>query len=150
MVAQYLAYRELQERLNAKSQGEKKLEIRPSPGEVLNSFVETAHGETHYRVEIYNPETEPARNVQVKLIKIEPLPQSEYFRARVDFPYLVRLAHLADGIMDASTSPDINPGDSRQFELLYFWESHDHRIMVAGIDTKQQFRDARFQIEENE
>lgn len=145
MVAQYLAYR-----AEVKDKG-KILEIRPSVGEELNRFVETAHGETHYRMEIYNPPgVEPAHGVEVKLVQIEPMPRSEYFRARVDFPYIVRLAHLADGIVDNATAHDINPGTSRKFELLYFWESSDHRLMVNGIDTKQAFRDARFQVEENE
>jgi hypothetical protein len=66
------------------------------------------------------------------------------------FPYIVRLAHLADGIVDNSAAHDINPGTSRQFELLYYWESSDHRLMVNGIDTKEVFRDARLQVEENE
>ncbi len=145
MVAQYLAYR-----AEVKDKG-KILEIRPSPGEELNRFVEAAHGETHYRMGIYNPPgAEPAHGVEVKLVQIEPMPRSEYFRARVDFPYIVRLAHLADGIVDDATAHDINPGTSRKFELLYFWESSDHRLMVNGIDTKQAFRDARFQVEENE
>src|SRR5258708_33213979 len=49
MVAQYLAYR-----AQVKDKG-KIFEIRPLPGEDLNKFVETAHGETHYRMEICNP-----------------------------------------------------------------------------------------------
>src|SRR5258708_4173395 len=145
MVAQYRAYRaEVKDKA-------KVLEIRPSPGEELNAFVETVHGETHYRMEIYNPlGSEPAHGVEVKLVQIEPMPRSEYFRARADFPYIVRLAHLADGIVDNLTAHDINPGTSRKFELLYFWESSEHRLMVNGIDTKQASRDARFQVEENE
>src|SRR5882762_7661781 len=145
MVAQYMAYR-----AEVKEKG-RIFENRPSPGGELNSFVETAHGETHCRMESYNPPaSEPAHNVEVKLIQIEPLPRSEYFRARADFPYIVRLAHLADGIVDTSAAHDINPGTSRQFELLYYWESSDHRLMVNGVDTKQGFRDARFSVEENE
>jgi hypothetical protein len=145
MVAQYRAYR-----VEVKDKG-KILEIRPSPGQELNKFVETAHGETHYRMEIYNPPgSEPAHGVEVKLVQIEPTPRSEYFHARADFPYIVRLAHLADGIVDNATAHDVNPGTSRKFELLFFWESSDHRLMVNGIDTKQGFRDARFQVEENE
>ena len=145
MVAQYRAYR-----AEVKDKG-KILKIRPSPGEELNKFVETAHGETHYRMEIYNPPgAEPAHGVEVKLVHIEPMPRDEYFRARADLPYTVRLAHLADGIVDNATAHDLNPGTSRKFELLYFWESSDHRLMVNGIDTKQAFRDARFQVEEDE
>jgi hypothetical protein len=126
MVAQYLAYR-------AEVKDKRRIfEIRPSPGRELNSFVETAHGETHYRMEIYNPlRSEPAHNVEVKLIQIKPVPRSEYFRARADFPYIVRLAHLADGIVDNSAAHDINPGTSRQFELLYYWESCCHHAWRA-------------------
>jgi hypothetical protein len=143
--AQYLAYR-----AEVKDKG-KLLEIRPLPGEELNSFVERAHGETHYRMEIYNPPgSGPARGVEVKLVQIEPTPRSEYFRARADFPYIVRLAHLADGIVDNTTAHDINPGTSRKFELLYFWESSDHRLMANGINTKQAFRDAMFDVQEDE
>jgi len=145
MVAQYRAYR-----TEVKDKG-KILEIRPSQGKELNKFAETAHGETHYRMEVYNPPgSETAHGVEVKLIQIEPMPRSEYFLARADFPYIVRLAHLADGIIHNTVAHDINPGTSRQFELLFFWESSDHRLMVNGIDTKQAFRDARFQVEENE
>ena len=126
------------------------LEIRPAQGEVLVAFVERAHGETHYRVEIYNSGPEIARNVQVRLVGIEPLPIAEYFRARADFPYFVRPAHLADGNVDGTTDHEINAGTSQSFELLYYWESADHRIIVDGIDTKQARRDARFQIEEHE
>jgi hypothetical protein len=127
------------------------LEIRPSPGQEVVPFVERAHGETHFRMEINNPpQAGPAHNVQVKLVQIDPLPQSEYLQARLDLPYVVRLAHLADTVVDNTAAHDINPGASRQFELLYFWESSDHRLMVNGINTKQEFRDARFEIEDGE
>jgi hypothetical protein len=126
------------------------LEIRPPQGEVLNAFVERAHGETHFRMEIYNSGSEIARNVQVRLVGIDPLPVSEYFRARADFPYFVRPAHLADSDVNGATDHDINAGTRQSFELLYYWESADHRIIVDGIDTKQARRDARFQIEERE
>jgi hypothetical protein len=127
------------------------LHIRPKPEEEMESFVERAHGETHYRMEIYNSGPEIASNVQVKLVKIDPLPISEYFRARADFPYFVCLAHSADGPVDSATVHDINPGTSAQFELLYFWKSSQGQIMVDGIDTKQAHsRDSRFPIEENE
>lgn len=145
VVAQYLAYR------TEVTKKRSLLEIRPLPGELLRPFVEGAHGETHYRMEIYNPpEAGPAHNVQVKLVQIDPVPKSEYFRARIDLPYIVRLAHLAGTVIDNATAHDINPGTSRQFELLYFWESSDHRLMVDGINTKQAFRDARFDIEDSE
>jgi hypothetical protein len=124
------------------------LEIRPSSGESLASVSE--HGYTHYRMKVHNSGLETER-IQVRLTKIEPLPISEYFRARVDLPYHVRQAHLADGITNNATSHDINPGTSTEFELLFFWESSDGRIMVDGIDTKSSLsRDARFQIEEDE
>jgi len=127
------------------------LEIRPSPGEAVTSFVEKAHGETHFRMDIYNPPPEKAHNVQVTLVKIDPLPISEYFRARADFPYHARLGHLADGSVDSATGHDINPGTSKQFELLYFWKSSDGRIMTNGIDTKQALsRNAWFSIEDKE
>ncbi len=148
IVAQYLAYRtQVQSRTKLEPIV---LEIHPAPGEALRPFVETAHGETHFRMEIYNAGTESGHNVEVRLIEIEPLPRSAYFGARADFPYMVRLAHMADIIVDPSTAHDINPGTGRQFELLYFWESSDHRLMVDGINTKQPFRDARFDIEQNE
>lgn len=125
------------------------LEIRPSPGQEAYRFTETAHGETHYRMEIYNG-SETALSVQIKLVKIEPLPLSEYFRARADFPYWVRPAHLAEGNVNSATAHHINPGTGMPFELLFFWESSDHRIIVNGIDTKQALRDARFPIEDHE
>jgi hypothetical protein len=125
------------------------LEIRPLPEAALKSSAE--RGYSHYRMSIHNSGSETARNVQVRLVSIEPPPISEYFRARADFPYHVRLAHVADGPVDTSTDHDINPGTSKQFELLFFWESADHRIMVDGIDTKQVLsRDARFSIEDKE
>jgi hypothetical protein len=125
------------------------LEIRPSLGQVLSASTE--RGFSHYRMDIYNSGPEMERNVQVRLVSIEPLPISEYFRARADFPYHVRLAHVADGPVDTSTDHDINPGTSKQFELLFFWESSDHRTMVDGIDTKQALsRDARFSMEDKE
>src|SRR5690242_13101444 len=97
---------------------------------------------------IHNSGSETERNVQVRLVSIEPLPISEYFLAHADFPYHVRLAHLADGPVDISTDHDINPGTSKEFELLFFWESADHRIIVDGIDTKQtRSSDARFPLE---
>ncbi|HKW61908.1 MAG TPA: hypothetical protein VJN89_05130 [Candidatus Acidoferrum sp.] len=145
VVAQYLAYR------TEVTKKRSLLEIRPSTGEQLHPFVEMAHGETHYRMEIYNPpEAGPAHNVQVKLVQIDPVPRSEYFRARIDLPYVVRLAHLAGTVVDNATAHDINPGTSRQFELLYFWESGDHRLMVDGLNTKQAFTDARFEVEADE
>jgi hypothetical protein len=126
-----------------------KLEIRPSSGQVLNASTE--RGFSHYRMDIYNSGPEMERNVQVRLVSIEPLPISEYFRARADFPYHVRLAHVADAPVDTSTDHDINPGTSKQFELLFFWESSEHRTIVDGIDTKQALsRDARFSIEDKE
>src|SRR6266852_3862183 len=76
------------------------LEIRPLPSEGLQSFREP-RGYTHYRMEIYNSETETAHNVQVKLVGIEPTPICQQFCA--DFPYVVRLAHL-EGETDASVS----------------------------------------------
>src|SRR6266487_4612987 len=136
---------------SAESRTNISLEIRPSSGEAVQSFVETAHGETHFRMDIYKPPPEKAHNVQVTLVKIDPLPISEYFRARADFPYHVRLAHLADGPVDSATGHDINPGTSIQFELLYFWKSSDDSIMINGIDTKQTLsRNAWFSIEDKE
>ncbi len=123
------------------------LEIRPLPGQELQSFREL-RGYTHYRMEIYNSDTETAHNVQVRLVGIEPRPVCQQFCA--DFPYVVRLAHL-EGETDASVSRDINPRTSQSFELLFFWESSDHRTMVDGIDTKHALsRDACFSIEDKE
>lgn len=95
VVAQYVAYRA--EAIKSQSA----LEIRPLTGEPVAPFVEMAHGETHFRMEIRNPfGAGPAHNVQVRLIHIEPLPNSLYFRARCDLPYTVRLAHLADAPLE--------------------------------------------------
>jgi hypothetical protein len=147
-VAGYYAWRQAQLEIE-RLKDNVSLEIRPSPGETLNSSSERAY--SHYRMEIYNPTREKAHHVQVKLVGIEPLPMSEFFLARADFPYHVRLAHVADGPVDGSTDHDINPRTSEQFELLFSWESSDERTMVDGIDTKQALsRDARFSIEDKE
>ena len=150
LVAGYYAWREAQleiERLGAK--GRLSFEIRPAPGETLKTFTERNF--SHFRMEVYNFSAEKAHHVQVKLVDIDPLPMSEFFRGRADFPYDVRRAHLADGAVETATDHDINPKTSQRFELLFFWDSSDGRKMVDGVDTKQaNGRDARFQIEDDE
>lgn len=127
----------------------KGLEIRPPLGDDAYHFTEQGHGETHYRMEVYNG-SGTALRVQVKLTGIEPLPRSALFTSHADFPYWVRPAHLADGTVDGATSHEINAGTSESFELLFSWISSDGRTMIDGVDTKQEARNARFPIEDHE
>jgi len=126
------------------------LEVRPVKGPAIE-FIETAHNTRHHRMEIYNHGPLTAKNVQVKLKAIDPLPNSEYFRARADFPQWVRPAHLAEGKIDTGISHDINPGTGMMFELLFYWESTDGRIFVNGLNTKMEHtKDACFEFQDHE
>lgn len=123
--------------------------IWPSVGEEVRPLIERGHGENHYRMEVHNG-SDTGLTVQVKLVNIDPLPLCPLFRGHADFPYWVRPAHLADGTVDNATSHEISAGTSQSFELLFSWTSSDGRMMINGIDTKQEARNAPFSIDDRE
>lgn len=123
-----------------------RLEIRFSPDIEPYKFVEQPHDETHYRMGIYNHGPGTANNLQVWLVRITPRPSAPLFRG--DFPYAVR---WAAGNTRDNIGYHLNSKSEIHYELLCWWVSSDHRLIVDGIDTKQaSSRDARFPIEAGE
>ena len=122
-----------------------RLEIRFFSDTEPYRFLESPHGEIHYRMGIYNHGPGTAENLQVWLTSITPRPSSPLFHA--DFPYAVRWTH---GDRKDNIGYRVNPRSELHFEFLRFWIASTGALMLDGIDTKQEPRDARFPIEENE
>lgn len=122
-----------------------RLQIRFNPDLEPYRFAESLYDTTHYRMVVYNDGPGTADNLQVWLTAIAPRPQSPLFRA--DFPYAVR---WSQGTTKDNIGYRLNPRSEIQYEFLFWWISSSNQLMIDGVDTKHEPRDARFPMEDTE
>lgn len=107
----------------------------------LDSFTENDF--THYNLTIRNNESR-AMNLDVWLVSITPRPKAVVFRA--NYPYRVKSAVG----QQSAAGYTIGPGDEHPFELMKSWLGSEGKLMIDGVDTKQESWQAKFSMEDGE